>query len=210
MATRTRPATDTANGSSSGEPVRSEARERLLSTASGLFYREGIRAVGVERILAEAPATRATFYRHFPSKEDLVVAYLRGVDTATRADVQAAIEAAPSPADALRAIGTALADSLASPEFRGCAFLKAAAEYPDPEDPVRQVILDHRAWYTTTLTDLFAQVFGDSPRRGKPEHAARHFVMMRDGAMSGAHLDGAESVGAAFHRGLEGLLTMLH
>ncbi|MEU5047170.1 TetR/AcrR family transcriptional regulator [Streptomyces griseorubiginosus] len=210
MATRTRPATGNPNGSSSGEPVRSEARERLLSTASGLFYREGIRAVGVERILAEAPATRATFYRHFPSKEDLVVAYLRGVDTATRADVQSAIEAAPSAADALRAIGTALADSLASPEFRGCAFLKAAAEYPDPEDPVRQVILDHRAWYTTTLTELFAQVFGDSPRRGKPEHAARHFVMMRDGAMSGAHLDGAESVGAAFHRGLEGLLTILH
>ncbi|MEU5046210.1 TetR/AcrR family transcriptional regulator [Streptomyces griseorubiginosus] len=209
MATRTPTATDNPNGSSP-EPVRSAARERLLSTASGLFYREGIRAVGVERILAEAPATRATFYRHFPSKEDLVVAYLRGVDTATRADVQAAIEAAPSPADALRAIGTVLADSLASPEFRGCAFLKAAAEYPDPDDPVRQVILDHRAWYTTTLTDLFAQVFGDSPRRGKPEHAARHFVMMRDGAMSGAHLDGAESVGAAFHRGLEGLLTMLH
>ncbi|MFD5406436.1 TetR/AcrR family transcriptional regulator [Streptomyces griseorubiginosus] len=209
MATRTPTATDNPNGSSP-EPVRSAARERLLSTASGLFYREGIRAVGVERILAEAPATRATFYRHFPSKEDLVVAYLRGVDTATRADVQAAIEAAPSPADALRAIGTVLADSLASPEFRGCAFLKAAAEYPDPDDPVRQVILDHRAWYTTTLTDLFAQVFGDSPRRGKPEHAARHFVMMRDGAMSGAHLDGAENVGAAFHRGLEGLLTMLH
>ncbi|MYX93470.1 TetR family transcriptional regulator [Streptomyces sp. SID486] len=210
MATRTRPAPDNPNGSSSGEPVRSEARERLLSTASGLFYREGIRAVGVERILAEAPATRATFYRHFPSKEDLVVAYLRGVDTDTRAGVQAAIEAAPCPADALRAIGTAVADSLASPEFRGCAFLKAAAEYPDPEDRVRQVILDHRAWYTTTLTGLFAQVFGNSPRRGKPEHAARHFVMMRDGAMSGAHLDGVDSVGAAFRRGVEGLLTVLH
>ncbi|GAA5161779.1 TetR/AcrR family transcriptional regulator [Pseudonocardia eucalypti] len=189
---------------------RSEARERLLSTASGLFYREGIRAVGVERILAEAPATRATFYRHFPSKEDLVLAYLRGVDAHIRAEVQAAVDAAPAPADALRAIGTTVADDLARPEFRGCAFLKAAAEYPDPSDPVRQVILDHRSWYVTTLAELFTQVFEDSPRRPNPEHAARHFVMMRDGAMTGAHLDGVHSVGAAFHRGVEGLLTVLH
>ncbi|MCU1653897.1 MAG: TetR family transcriptional regulator [Pseudonocardia sp.] len=210
MAPPTLPATDSPNGSPSGGPRRSEARERLLATASALFYREGIRAVGVERILAEAPATRATFYRHFPSKEDLVVAYLRGVDTDIRAGTQAAIEAAPSPADALRAIGTAVADALAEPEFRGCAFLKAAAEYPDPDDRVHQAVLEHRAWYAATLTELFAQVFGTSPRRPNPEHATRHFVMMRDGAMSGAHLDGADSVGAAFHRGVEGLLTVLH
>jgi AcrR family transcriptional regulator len=190
--------------------TRSEARDRLLATASGLFYREGIRAVGVERILAEAPATRATFYRHFPSKEDLVVAYLRGVDADIRARTQAVVDAAPSPADALRAIGTAVADDLVGAEFRGCAFLKAAAEYPDPQDPVRQVVVEHRAWYESTLAELFTQVFGDSPRRGRPEHAARHFVLMRDGAMSGAHLDGADSVGDAFHRGVEGLLTVLH
>jgi AcrR family transcriptional regulator len=195
---------------SSGRRGRSEARERLLATASGLFYREGIRAVGVERILAEAPATRATFYRHFPSKEDLVLAYLRGVDAHIRTKVQAAVENATSPADAVRAIGTAVADSLAEPEFRGCAFLNAAAEYPDPRDPVRQVILDHRAWYVTTLAELFAQVFGTSPRRPNPEHAARHFVMMRDGAMVGTDLDGVDSVGAAFRRGVEGLLTVLH
>ena len=209
MATPTHPAPVSPSGSSRG-PGRSEARERLLSTASALFYREGIRAVGVERILAEAPVTRATFYRHFPSKDELVLAYLRGVDAHIRADAQAAIDAAPSPADAVRALGTAVADDLARPEFRGCAFLKAAAEYPDPDDPVRQVVLDHRAWYVATLTGLFEQVFGDSPRRGRPEHAARHFVMMRDGAMSGAHLDGAASLGAAFHRGVEGLLTLLH
>lgn len=209
MATPIRPAHEGQN-SSAGRQGRSEARERLLSTASALFYREGIRAVGVERILAEAPATRATFYRHFPSKEDLVLAYLRGVDAHIRSGTQAAIEAAPSPADALRAIGAAVADDLARPEFRGCAFLNAANEYPDPDDPVRQVVLEHRAWYLTTLTELFTQVFGDSPRRGKPEHAARHFVMMRDGAMTGAHLDGVESVGGAFQRGVEGLLTVLH
>jgi AcrR family transcriptional regulator len=181
-----------------------------LSTASELFYREGIRAVGVERIFAEAPVTRSTFYRHFPSKQDLVLAYLRGVDAHIRADVQAAVEAAASAADAVRAIGAAVTDDLARPEFRGCAFLNAAAEYSDPDDPVRQVILDHRAWYVTTLGELFAQAFETSPRRPDPQHAARHFVMMRDGAMTGAHLDGVDSVGDAFRRGVEGLLTVLH
>ncbi|TCK24342.1 TetR/AcrR family transcriptional regulator [Pseudonocardia endophytica] len=190
--------------------ARSEARERLVATASGLFYREGIRAVGVERILAEAPATRATFYRHFPSKEDLVLAYLRGVDAHTRDVVDAAVRAAGPPADAVRAIGAVVADDLVRPDFRGCAFLKAAAEYPDPDDPVRRVILDHRTWYVSTLTGLFADVFGNSPRRGRPEHAAQHFVMMRDGAMTGAHLDGVEDVRSAFHRGVDGLLTLLH
>ncbi|HEY2191013.1 MAG TPA: TetR/AcrR family transcriptional regulator [Actinomycetospora sp.] len=189
---------------------RSEARERLLATASGLFYREGIRAVGVERILAETPTTRATFYRHFPSKEALVVAYLRGVDTQTRAGIAAAVDAAPSPADALRSIGAAVADDLVRPEFRGCAFLKAAAEFPDAEDPVRRAVVEHRTWYLSTLADLFEQVFRGSPGRPDPRHAARHFLMMRDGAMSGAALDGADSVGDAFRRGVEGLLTVVH
>ncbi|WP_226367936.1 hypothetical protein [Pseudonocardia sp. ICBG162] len=110
----------------------------------------------------------------------------------------------------VRAIGTAPVDDLSRPEFRGCAFLKAAAEFPDPEDPVRRVVAEHRAWYVATLTDLFAQVFGSSPRRGRPDHAAQHFLMMRDGAMSGADIDGAAHVGDAFHRGLDGLLTLLH
>ncbi|NMO89512.1 TetR/AcrR family transcriptional regulator [Actinomycetospora sp. TBRC 11914] len=187
----------------------SGARERLLTTASELFYRDGIRAVGVERILAEAPATRATFYRHFPSKEDLVVAYLRGVDATTRADVQAVTEAASSPADAVRAVGAALVDGLSSPGFHGCAFLKAAAEYPGPDDPVRRAVVEHRAWYLATLTDLFAQVVG-SEESPEPPRAAAHFLMMRDGAMSGAHLDGPEHVGEAFRRGVEGLLTAVH
>ncbi|HZZ47108.1 MAG TPA: helix-turn-helix domain-containing protein [Pseudonocardia sp.] len=197
-------------GPRAGVRGRSEARERLLATASGLFYGEGIRAVGVERILAEAAVTRATFYRHFPSKEELVLAYLRGVDGQTRAGVQSAVDATSSAGEALREIGSALADALARPEFRGCAFLKAAAEFSDPEDPVRKLVLEHRAWYFETLAELFTQAFGDLAGRPQPRHAARHFLMMRDGAMSGAHLDGAAELGAALERGVNGLLTVIH
>jgi AcrR family transcriptional regulator len=209
MATPTHPEPDSPN-SGSGGTGGPRPGNGCCPQPAGCSIERGSGRSGVERILTEAPATRATFYRHFPSKEDLVLAYLRGVDARIRTDVHAAIETAPSPADAVRAIGTAVADDLTKPEFRGCAFLKAAAEYPDPHDPVRRVVLDHRAWYVATLTELFTQVFGTSPRRGRPEHAAQHFLMMRDGAMTGADLDGVDSVGAAFHHGVEGLLTLLH
>jgi AcrR family transcriptional regulator len=194
----------------SGGRGRSEARERLLATATALFYGEGIRAVGVDRILAETPTTRATFYRHFPSKEDLVVAYLRGVDALTREAVRAAEESGPSAAEALRTIGATIAGDLTRPGFRGCAFLQAATEFPDPDDPVHRVVVDHRAWYLATITDLFARAYGDAEGRPDPERAARHFVMLRDGAMSGAHLDGTAEAADTVRRGVDGLLAVVH
>jgi AcrR family transcriptional regulator len=189
---------------------RSPARERLLSVAGGLFYGEGIRAVGVERILAEVPTTRATFYRHFPSKDDLVVAYLRGVDAETRAAVRADVDGAASAAEALRAIGDSIAGSLTTPGFRGCAFLKAATEFPDPDDPIHRAVVEHRAWYAATITALFARVFDTDVERPDPRYAAQHFVVMRDGAMAGAQIDGAADVATVLRRGVDGLLAVVH
>lgn len=210
MATSTRDGAGRTTGPSE-QQGRSPARERLLATASQLFYSEGIRSVGVERILAEVPTTRATFYRHFPSKEDLVLAYLRGADAQVRAGVQAADDAATSPAEALRALGSALAEDLVRPGFRGCAFLNAAAEFSDPDDPVRRAVIEHRGWYTAAVTDLFARVYrSSSDTRPDPEQAARHFLVLRDGAMSGAHLGDAAHVGATFQRALEGLLLVVY
>src|SRR5262245_34747956 len=92
------------------EPRPSEARTRLLTTATGIFYAEGIHAVGVDRIIAEAKVTRATFYRHFPGKEDLVLTYLRSVHQMERDALQAAAAAGPAPVDALLAIARFIAD----------------------------------------------------------------------------------------------------
>jgi AcrR family transcriptional regulator len=195
-------------GSVPSDPTRSEARERLLATAGQLFYGEGIRAVGVDRLVSEARVTRATFYRHFPSKEDLVLAYLRAADVRVRDAVRAATTDAPSAADALRRIADSIGDDLGRPEFRGCAFLRAAAEFPDPADPVHREVGAHRAWFVGALRDLFVQVYEDDGER--PERAARHFLMLRDGAMSAASIDDAEDVGETFRRGVEGLITVVH
>src|SRR5690348_5210589 len=106
------------------DPRPSEARQRLLATATKIFYQEGIHSVGVDRIIAEAKVTRATFYRHFPGKEDLVLAYLNAVDQAIRGQVETAIAAVPAP-EALRAIAASIAQDIQSAGFRGCAFLNA-------------------------------------------------------------------------------------
>lgn len=179
----------------------SEARTRLLNTALRIFYAEGIHAVGIDRIVEEAQVTRATLYRHFLGKEELVVAYLNEVDAAMRAQAAKATERGHSPAATLKALAEAIAGGIRSPEFRGCAFLNAAAEYPDPGHPVHQAVLAHRQWFQDTVTALFSEIHEESA-----EPAARHFVMLRDGAMAAGCLSGADLVCETFLRGVEGLL----
>ncbi len=105
----------------------SEARDRLLRTATGLFYTRGVHAVGVEEILARAQVTRATFYRHFPSKDDLIIAYLRTADQQIR-DAVAAATGAPDATDrGVRAVAEFVVGQIRTPGFRGCAFLNAVA-----------------------------------------------------------------------------------
>ncbi|MEU8327882.1 TetR/AcrR family transcriptional regulator [Micromonospora sp. NPDC048839] len=181
----------------------SEARRRLLTTATRIFYSEGIHSVGVDRIIAEAKVTRATFYRHFPSKDDLILAYLREVHEMDRGAVDTVITTNSRPVAPLLAIADSIAESIQSPGFRGCAFLNAAAEYPDTEHPVRQEIIAHRQWFLDTLTTLMAQVQEETA-----ESAARHFVMLRDGAMAAGCLFDPAKVSETFLRGVEGLLRV--
>ncbi|MBM2619355.1 TetR/AcrR family transcriptional regulator [Actinoplanes sp. LDG1-06] len=181
----------------------SEARSRLLETATRIFYTEGIHKVGIERIVTEAQVTRATLYRHFPGKQDLVLAYLTEADQAIRGQAERAVTAGLPPADALRALGRSIADGIQSPGFRGCAFLNAVAEYPDPSSPVHQAVLAHRAWFLDTVTGLLTRL------RGAPaEPAARHFVMIRDGAMAAGCLFDPALISETFLRGVERLIEI--
>ncbi len=181
----------------------SEARSRLLATATRIFYAEGIHSVGVDRIVAEAKVTRATLYRHFPGKDDLIVCYLREADQAIRNQVDAIMARGLPDADVLRAIAGSIADGIRSPGFRGCAFLNAAAEYPDPAHPVHQAVLAHREWFSHTITALLARI-GDAPA----EPAARHVVMLRDGAMASGCLSDPEPICETFLHGVESLLQV--
>ena len=182
---------------------RSEARERLLVAASQLFYAEGINSVGIERIIKEGRVTLATFYRHFPSKVDLVVAYLRGAhdDIAARATAQAETLHGR---DLVRAIGDDVTSQIRQAAFRGCAFLNAASEFEDPRSPVRLVVAEHRQWYYQFLRRAF-----EDAGHQLPANAARHFVMLRDGAMSAAYLDTPSTAIRTFARGVDGLIRTI-
>ena len=182
----------------------SEARERLLSTASELFYTKGVHAVGVDEIISRAPITRATFYRHFPSKDDLIVAYIRSADQHIRDAIAAALENPTSPESGVRAIADYVASQITTPGFRGCAFLNAAAEYPDSQDPIHQAILAHRSWFYETVRDQFSHVTDD-----RAELAAEHFVMLRDGAMAEGCLADPEKTIDTFLRGIDGMLELI-
>jgi AcrR family transcriptional regulator len=179
---------------------RSEARERLLTTASELFYTEGINSIGVNRIISASHLTLATFYRHFPSKEALVVAYLQRTHELVATQLSALAEGLQGHG-LLRAIGDAVAADLGRPGFRGCAFINAASEFEDPKSPVRLTVDDHRRWYYELVRRAFSEA--DPAFRG---NAARHFVMLRDGAMIAGYLDTVRTAQRTFKRGVEGLL----
>lgn len=171
----------------------SAARERLLQTATELFYREGIHAVGVDRIIAEAGVTRATFYRHFPGKEDLVEAYLGVEDAAIRSAFAGARELTDDPRELVGLVISALGDDVAHRHTRGCPFINAAAEYPDPASGVRQTVHTHREWFRSELEALLSAAEVDDPTT-----AAGQLVLLRDAAMVGGYLDGWERVSPAF------------
>ncbi|MEU1436937.1 TetR/AcrR family transcriptional regulator [Streptomyces sp. NPDC005775] len=179
----------------------SAARARLLDTATRIFYAEGIHSVGVDRIIAEAQVTRATLYRHFTGKEELVLAYLGQADRGIRAGTDLARAGQEPAADAVRAVCRFITEGIRGPGFRGCAFLNAVAEYPDPAHPIHRAVLNHRQWFLETVTELLTQV-GDQPA----DEAARHLVMLRDGAMAAGCLFDPELIAETFLHGVEEIL----
>jgi AcrR family transcriptional regulator len=169
--------------------TRFPARERLLETADALFYAEGIHSVGIDRLLAESGVAKATLYQHFRSKDALVVAYLerrlsRGqdrLDTALAA-WDAHRPAAP-PAERVVAVFELLAQWMTDPGFRGCPFINAAAEHPEPGSPVLRTVLEHRARTRARFRELAEPLPGEDPAA-----LAAVLLALYDGALVSADL----------------------
>jgi AcrR family transcriptional regulator len=126
---------------------RQSARERILDTAYELFSRHGTRAVGVDRIIAECGIAKMTLYRNFPSKDDLILAFLERRDELwTRAWLQAeAQRRGTSPAQRLLAIFDTFEAWFAREDFEGCSFINVMLEVDDVHNPVRQATVRHLA-----------------------------------------------------------------
>jgi AcrR family transcriptional regulator len=177
-----------------GQP-RAGAKVRILETAARLFYEEGIHGVGVDRLISEASVTKATFYKHYGSKDNLILAYIRTSHEQVVALFERIVTDAPTPQAALRAWVEAVVAQTDEPGFRGCAFLNAAAEYHDPRNPVREVVAMHRDWYTERLADLLQAAGHELPGDGADE-----LMLARDGAMVGAYAGDSIAATAALAR----------
>jgi AcrR family transcriptional regulator len=139
----------------------SAARERILETADRLFYQGGVRAVGIDRVIAEAGVAKMTLYAHFPSKDDLIVAVLKHRAAAFQESFQAALgrhRAALN--DPLRAFFAALREWFESPGFRGCAFINAAVELADATHPGFEFARVHKQCFAEFLKGLVEQLVG--------------------------------------------------
>jgi AcrR family transcriptional regulator len=180
--------------------TQSPARRRLLDTATRLFYAEGIHAVGIDRIIAEAGVAKATFYNHFPSKDDLVLAYIEEQDRLGR-EATAALPRQP-PRKMIAAVMGRISTAALAGDYRGCPFLNAAAEYPDPQSPVRRAIEARRDWYHGVLRKLL-QEDGDPT----PSLTASILVALGDGLLETAYLDDPKSIPALIKEALSRLLV---
>jgi AcrR family transcriptional regulator len=171
------------------------AKLRILLTADELFYDEGIRSVGIDRLIATANVTKATFYKHYGSKDRVITAYV-GYRHRQAAEEFARITPADlSPAGALTAVRDSILDAIAAPGFRGCPFINAAAEFSDAQHLVRFAVREHREWYATVLERL-TRALGHP----MPGDAADELVLARDGAMSGGYAGDPIAASAALTR----------
>src|SRR4051794_20326089 len=147
----------------------SEVRQRLLETADRLFYRDGVRAVGIDRIIAEAGVAKMSLYKHFPSKDDLILAVLKHREEGVLAFFRAAMERhgrkAKSP---LRAFFAALKDFFESPGFRGCPFQNAAVELADAAHPGTAFVRGHKQRFSEFLRGLVEQTVGRAAAKVAP------------------------------------------
>lgn len=179
----------------------SAARERILDAAFGLFYARGIRAVGVDLIIASSGVAKATFYKHFPAKDDLVVAYLDKVDGVWTGQLhRAAAAAGPDPADQLVGMFDALRTSCRRPGYRGCAFINAAAESV-PGTPVHDRTVAHKQRVLAWVRELAEEAGADDPAG-----LARSLTLLLDGGLASGSLDAGVDAPAMAKRSAQALV----
>jgi AcrR family transcriptional regulator len=148
-------------------------RQRILHAAHDLFYRDGIRATGIDRVIAESGVAKVTFYRQFPSKDDLVLAFL---DHRHERWMTWFVDALARHGGSVAAIAPALREWLASPEFRGCAFLNSVGEL----GPALPAVLETTRRHKQDMTAAIARLVAPAPGRAR---LARALALAVDGAI---------------------------
>ena len=169
-------------------PAARSARERILDTASELFYRDGYHAVGIDTIVAQSGVAKMTLYRHFPSKDDLIAAHLERSNTEFMAWLEDAMTGVDDPQGKLVAAFDGVARLATSPRCLGCTFQGAASEFPDAHHPGHRVALAHKR----QVLDRFAGLAREAGLRD-PDGIASQLLLLMDGAWVAARMFGPQN-----------------
>jgi AcrR family transcriptional regulator len=165
----------------------SDARQRILDTADRLFYAEGVRAVGIDRIIAESGAAKMTLYSHFRSKDDLILAVLQYREEQFTAWFGRAMERhSDATGNRLGALFAALKEWFETPTFRGCAFINASVELADAGHPGSEFVRQHKARFHAFLANLIEDSLGKAAARLAPAIA-----VLIEGAIVMAVIEGS-------------------
>jgi AcrR family transcriptional regulator len=169
--------------------------DRILRTADRLFYGQGIRAIGVDRVAAEAGISKRTLYNHYPSKDALIVAYLE-----RRARPLVLTDEAP--AGQILAMFDGLEQAFANARFRGCPFVNAVAELGEPDHPAHPIAKAFKQERKDSLRTLTARLGCPDP-----DELAAQLALLLDGAIVGALVSGDAAVARTARRAAETLLN---
>jgi AcrR family transcriptional regulator len=168
-------------------PLPNSVAERILTTADELFYREGVRAVGIQRVIDEAGIAKASLYAHYASKDDLVAACMDRRGQMTRCALGAKLDAAPdNPRAKLLALFDFQREAVIDPGFHGCPVQKTNAELlAETDHPAKKVTAAHRQW----LLELFARLVKEAGLTS-PDYVAGALIVLFDGAIATTMVDG--------------------
>ncbi len=168
--------------------IEATPKEQLFQTAARLFYQHGYRAIGVDTIAAESGIGKMTLYRHYPSKDDLIVAYLRNSDQVFWDQFEQITRDAPTAGEKLLAFFEALQSYVLSPDCYGCPFINIAAEYPESDYAGHQVALEHKQ----SVLRRFRQ-FSEEAGARQPDALANALFLLMDGAYVAARMFGTST-----------------
>jgi AcrR family transcriptional regulator len=154
-------------------------RERLTDAAARRFYRDGFRNVGLDQVLADVGISKTAFYKHFASKDDLVLAALERKNRWLQETLAQVIRerGGPTPAGQLRCVMDVVDRILADEEFQGCIFVKVAMEFPLPHEPAHRAAAEHKKAIEAVVSDLAARAGAADPGA-----LARELCLIMEGA----------------------------
>ena len=161
-------------------------REQLVKTAVQMFYQNGYHATGIEKILNASGVSKPTLYRHFRSKDELIIAALRSWDEESRGWLRGEMDKrADTPRGKVLALFEALADWFEEPGFQGCMFINATVEFADQDNPIHQAAAEHKRLFANHVCNEVADAGVENPRE-----VTEQLMILMEGAIVTAHTSG--------------------